>query len=62
VPLLAAVMSIGGNERHTPLRLAPPDLRRRVLQLLIEQIKFIAAERPLLIVFEDLQWSDPTSL
>jgi predicted ATPase/class 3 adenylate cyclase len=37
------------------------DLRENTLQLMLEQLKHIAASRPCLLVIEDLQWIDPTS-
>ena len=37
------------------------DLREKTLQLMLEQLKRVAASRPCLLVIEDLQWIDPTS-
>ena len=37
------------------------DLRANTLQLMLEQLKHVAASRPCLLVIEDLQWIDPTS-
>ena len=37
------------------------DLRENAFQLMIEQLKRMAASRPYLLVIEDLQWIDPTS-
>ena len=37
------------------------DLRENALQLMLEQLKRVAASRPCLLVIEDLQWIDPTS-
>ena len=38
------------------------DLRKDTLQLMLEQLKRVAAEfRPCLLLIEDLQWIDPTS-
>ena len=37
------------------------DLRENAFQLMIEQLKRIAASGPCLLVIEDLQWIDPTS-
>jgi predicted ATPase len=39
----------------------PDDLRETTLQLMLEQLKRMAARRPCLLVIEDLQWIDPTS-
>ena len=40
----------------------PQRKRAQVLAALIEQLKGLARRGPLLMVFEDAQWSDPTSL
>ena len=37
------------------------DLRENAFQLMIEQLKRMTANRPYLLVIEDLQWIDPTS-
>ena len=37
------------------------ELRENTLQLMVEQLKRVAARRPCLLVIEDLQWIDPTS-
>jgi predicted ATPase len=34
----------------------------RILELLLGVIGFLAAERPLLLAFEDVQWADPATL
>ncbi len=39
----------------------PDDLRETMLQLMLEQLKRMAASRPCLLIIEDLQWIDPTS-
>jgi class 3 adenylate cyclase/tetratricopeptide (TPR) repeat protein len=38
------------------------DLRERTLQLMCEQLTHVADSRPCLLMIEDLQWIDPTSL
>ncbi|MGH7485846.1 MAG: AAA family ATPase, partial [bacterium] len=44
----------GGNRKRD-------DLRENMLQLMLKQLKRVAASRPCLVVIEDLQWIDPTS-
>ncbi len=60
VPLLAAQLSI----RHSTSdpTLTPQQLKDRTLQLLLDQVRLLAADRPVLFLFEDLQWIDATSL
>lgn len=40
----------------------PQRKRAQVLTALIERLKALARRGPLLMIFEDVQWSDPTSL
>jgi len=42
--------------------MSAPEKRRRTLDAIVEWLGALAAERPLLLLFEDLQWLDPTSL
>jgi len=59
---LAPLLSIPGGERYPPPRLTPQRLKERTLAALLSQFKRLAATCPVLLVFEDLQWSDPTTL
>ncbi len=62
VPLLAALLSIPAGERYPPLDLTPQKQRERTLQALVAQVEGLAARQPVLMLFEDAHWSDPTSL
>jgi len=44
----------GGNRKRD-------DLREATLQLMLQQLKRVAASRPCLLMIEDVQWIDPTS-
>ncbi len=61
-PLLAALLSIPTGERYPPLDLTPQKQKERTLRALVAQIEGLAARQPVLMLFEDAQWSDPTSL
>jgi class 3 adenylate cyclase/tetratricopeptide (TPR) repeat protein len=61
-PLLAALLSIPTGERYPPLDLTPQKQKERTLRALVAQIEGLAARAPVLMLFEDAQWSDPTSL
>ena len=60
-PLLAELLSIPISERHTSSTVSPDELKERTLFVLIEQMEGLAARRPLLLLFEDVHWIDPTS-
>ena len=62
VSLFAALLSIPGGDRYPAPRLTPRRLKERTLGALLSQLKRLAAAGPILLVFEDLQWSDPTTL
>ncbi len=62
MPLFAALLSIPGGERHRLPKLTPQQVKENTLVALLHHIKGLCAARPVLMVFEDLQWIDPTSL
>ena len=61
-PLLAALLSLPAGERYPPLNLTPQKQKEKTLRALLAQIEGLAARQPVLMLFEDAQWSDPTSL
>ena len=61
-PLLAMLLSIPlGDEIEQP-DLSPMRLRKRTLELLIDMIEYAGSKAPMLVIFEDLHWADPTTL
>jgi class 3 adenylate cyclase/tetratricopeptide (TPR) repeat protein len=62
VPLLAALLSLPTDARYPPLDLTPQKQKERTLRTLVAQVEGLAAQQPVLMLFEDAQWSDPTSL
>jgi len=60
--LLASMLSVPTDGRCPPLDLSPERQKQETLSALVEQMKRLAARRPLLVVFEDVHWIDPTSL
>src|SRR6516165_9660505 len=61
-PLFAALLSIPFGERYQPLALSPTQQRRRTLAALLDQFEGLARQQPILLIFEDAQWADATSL
>jgi predicted ATPase/class 3 adenylate cyclase len=61
-PLFASLLSIPFGERYPPLVLSPTQQRRRTLAALLDQFEGLARRQPILLVFEDAQWADATSL
>jgi class 3 adenylate cyclase/tetratricopeptide (TPR) repeat protein len=61
-PLLAALLSIPTGERYPLLDLTPHKQKEETLRALVAQVEGLAARTPVLMLFEDAHWSDPTSL
>ena len=61
-PLFAALLSIPFGQRYLPLALSPTQQRRRTLTALLDQFEGLARRQPILLMFEDAQWADATSL
>jgi predicted ATPase/class 3 adenylate cyclase len=62
VPLFAALLSIPCGKRFPQPHLTPQRQKERTLLALLAHLEQLAAQKPVLIVFEDLHWVDPTSL
>ena len=61
-PVLADLLAIPTGERYSPLELSPHQKKERTFQALLEQIKGLAAKQPVLAIYEDVHWADPTTL
>jgi predicted ATPase len=62
VTLFADMLSLPCHGRYPVLQLEPQQRRQRTLQALVSQVEALALQNPVLIIFEDAHWSDPTSL
>ena len=62
VVLFAEMLSLPNDGRYPTLELAPQQRRQRTLEALRSQIEALAERSPVLMVFEDVHWADPTSL
>jgi len=62
MPLLAAMLGIDVSDHFAPLELTPAQVRTRTMQALVNTLVRQADESPVLVVFEDLHWIDPTTL
>jgi predicted ATPase len=61
-PLIASMLSIPFGARYPPISRSPDRQRRLTLSALRDQMKGLAKKQPLMILFEDAQWADATSL
>jgi len=62
IPLIAALLSIPAGEHHPLPELTPQRQKDRTLTALVNQLVGLAVQQPVLFVFEDAHWIDPTSL
>ncbi len=60
--LFAEMLSLPNDGRYPVLELDPQQRRQRALESLNMQIEALSRSRPVLVTFEDIHWSDPTSL
>jgi len=62
VSLFAALLSIPGGSRYPLPDLEPQEMKKRTLGALFDLLRRHCAARPVLALFEDLHWIDPTTL
>jgi tetratricopeptide (TPR) repeat protein len=62
VPLLADLLSLPVAAPYTRSSAPLRTQRERIMRFFVEQLAALAADRPALIVIEDLHWCDPTTL
>ena len=61
ISLLVELLSLPGGDRFAPLELSPQRKKERTLAALLRQLEGLARTQPVLMIFEDLHWIDPTS-
>ena len=60
--LFAEMLSLPNDGRYPKLELAPQQRRQKTLEGLTAQIEALSRSNPVLMIFEDVHWIDPTSL
>jgi class 3 adenylate cyclase/predicted ATPase len=58
---LADLLSLPASARHPLPDLSPQRKKERIFEALIRQVEGLARHQPVLVVFEDAHWIDPTS-
>ena len=61
VALIADLLSLPASDRHPLPDLSPQRKKERTLEALIRQLEGLARQQPILTVFEDAHWIDPSS-
>jgi predicted ATPase len=62
VPLFAALLSMPMPERYAPLHWSPQQQKQKTEEALVAWLLAEAERQPVLAVWEDLHWADPSSL
>ncbi|UWU79115.1 AAA family ATPase [Bradyrhizobium huanghuaihaiense] len=61
-PLIASLLSLETDARYPPLDMSPHRQKERTLEALVDQVLGLARRRPVLALYEDVHWADPTLL
>jgi class 3 adenylate cyclase/predicted ATPase len=62
VSLFADMLSLPNDGRYPTLGMTPEQRRHKTLEALGSQIEALSRSNPVLMIFEDAHWADPTSL
>jgi class 3 adenylate cyclase/tetratricopeptide (TPR) repeat protein len=62
VPLFASLLSVPLLDHYAPLHLSPEQQKQKTLELLVTWLLKEAEQQPVLTVWEDLHWADPSTL
>ena len=60
--LFAEILSLPNDGRYPALNMDPQQRRRNTLEALTAQVEALSHQGPVLMIFEDAHWTDPTSL
>jgi len=60
--LISEMLSLPNDGRYPALDMTPQQRRQRTLEALTAQLVGLASQQPVLMIFEDTHWTDPTSL
>jgi len=60
--LLAALLNLPGEQRYGAIDLSPAQQKDQTLGVLVAMVESLAMRQPVLMVFEDIHWVDPTTL
>jgi predicted ATPase len=60
--LFAEMLSLPNDGRYPALELTPQQRRQKTLEALVLQVVALSCQNPVLMIFEDAHWIDPTSL
>jgi len=62
IALIAGLLSLATGERYRLPEMSAQRRKEKTLQALLVQSERISAQQPVLVIYEDVHWIDPTSL
>jgi AAA ATPase domain len=61
IPLLAPLLSLSlPEDRYLPLTFSPQRQRQKTLEVILAMLLALSASHPVLLILEDLHWTDPS--
>jgi class 3 adenylate cyclase/predicted ATPase len=60
--LLAGLLSVPTDDRYPPLNFSARQKKQKTIEALVRQLEVLVRQRPVLMIFEDAHWIDPSSL
>jgi len=60
--LFAEMLPLPNDGRYPTLEMTPQQRRQKTLEALTAQLEALSHQKPVLMIFEDAHWADPTSL
>ena len=61
VQLLAELLSVPTGDRYPPLNSSARQKKQKTIEALVRQLEVLVRQRPVLMIFEDAHWIDPSS-
>jgi tetratricopeptide (TPR) repeat protein len=61
IDALAVLLSSEGGQTQDPLQISPEKQRENTLNMLVRCVDYLAGTAPVFLLFEDVQWLDPSS-
>ena len=61
LPLFAELLSLPGAARYRPLDMTPQRNKEKTFEAWFRQLECFARQQPIILLFEDLHWLDPSS-
>jgi len=61
IQLLAELLSVPTGDRYAPVNLSPQQKKEKTFLVLLAQLETLARQHPVVMVYEDVHWIDPSS-